>query len=335
MIGTSGAVAKSSAWSLSLAKRMRYVAYGLLLDCSFPIPGMGCSADGDSQLPLLTVLRRDPADVQRAWRGEEDRPPEWHGRLGDGQDLKIERGHDNDLLFSYGERARFRLHPDLSQLDCAPRHEGFDWQRVLISKVIPSIGVMRGYEALHAAAVDSPGGIVAIMAPSGTGKSTLAAELLRRGWPLFADDQLTLGYEGSAVCAFPGTPHMNAADSIDLDPETLGNTLAVLSGEHWLAAKAVTTQTRPIRMLCLLERSQHLALKASVLVANPLLLAPYMLGLSMDEERQRTRFALYADLMESTELIRLTAGLDDRPEDLADLVEQTLVQQQHTLVDAK
>ena len=51
---------------------------------------------------------------------------------------------------------------------------------------------MLGHEALHAAALDSPDGVVAIMAPSGAGKSTLALELLRQGWPLFADDVLTL-----------------------------------------------------------------------------------------------------------------------------------------------
>ena len=65
----------------------------------------------------------------------------------------------------------------MSRLDCAPCDSGLDWQRALISKVIPSISVMLGYEALHAATVESPQGVVAIMAPSGAGKSTLALEL--------------------------------------------------------------------------------------------------------------------------------------------------------------
>ena len=177
--------------------------------------------------------------------------------------------------------------------------------------MLSGISVMRGYEALHAAAVDSPEGVVAIMAPSGVGKSTLAIELLRRGWPLFADDVLILEQTQGAVRAHPGTPHMNLAESLPgaIDPQTLGSTLGVLAGERWLAAHTTTTDPRPVRMLCLLERGPSLSLEAHALPANPLPLAPYMLGLSTDAERQRNRFGLYADLMESAD----ARALDRRP----------------------
>jgi hypothetical protein len=52
-----------------------------------------------------------------------------------------------------------------------------------------------------------------------------------------------------------------------------------------------------------------------------------MLGLSTDTERYRSRFSLYADLMESTTLARLTAGFEHRPEQLADLIEQALMRE--------
>ena len=229
----------------------RYVAFGLDLRASFPLPGM---APGDVQenevddLPSLELELTSPEELKQAWSGS-DAPPQWRGRLGDGLDLAIERGAAGDLLFSYGDRApsdgdraRFRLHPGMRRLDCAPSRPGLDWQRALISKVLPSISVMRGYEALHAAAVDSPEGVVAIMAPSGSGKSTLAIELLRRGWPLFADDVLILEQTEGAVRAHPGTPHMNLAQSLPvaIDPQTLGATLGILAGERWLAAHTTT-----------------------------------------------------------------------------------------------
>ena len=66
-------------------------------------------------------------------------------------------------------------------------------------------------------------------------------------------------------------------------------------------------------MLCLLERGPGLALGAEILPAGPLLLAPYILGLDSDPERQRARFDLYADLMESCTLMRITAGAEDHP----------------------
>jgi hypothetical protein len=308
----------------------RYVAFGLDLRASFPLPGMVC--EEAEELPSLELELTTPQALETDWSGS-DGPPQWRGRLGDGLDLAIEQGIAGDSRFSYGDRApsgedraRFRLHRGMRRLDCAPRMQSLDWQRALIGKVLPTISVMRGYEALHAAAVDSPEGVVAIMAPSGSGKSTLATELLGRGWPLFADDVLTLEQTDDAVRAHPGTPHMNLEKSLpnDIEPQTLGTTLAILAGERWLAADTTTTHSRPMRMLCLLERSRDLPLEIHTLTSNPLPLAPYMLGLSSDPERHRSRFRLYADLTESATLVRLTASLEHRPEELADLLEQAL-----------
>ena len=108
-------------------------------------------------------------------------PPEWRGRQGDGRELMIERGL---AATCSSATAMWPAFVSTRSFDISPARlasPGLDWQRVLIGKVIPSISVMRGYEALHAAAVDSPDGVVAIMAPSGSGKSTLALELVRRG----------------------------------------------------------------------------------------------------------------------------------------------------------
>jgi len=299
-------------------------AYGMRLDSSFPIAGMASSGSADPGLPILTLGLAWPDELAARWRpagGQE----QWRGRLGDGMDLVIQTAGE-DVLFSYGDRADFLLHERMARLDCAPRGEGLDWQRTLISKVIPAISVMRGYEALHAAAVESRQGVVAIMAPTGAGKSTLAAELMSRGWPLFADDVLVLADEDGAVIAHPGSAHMNVAERLPepLEPEMLGESIAVLAGELWMSARNVSSAPRPVRALCLLERSGGLDLAAEVLPSGPLLLAPYMLGLSTAPERQRSRFDLYADLMESCTLVRLTAAPEHRPSELADLIERVL-----------
>jgi hypothetical protein len=323
-----------------------YAAHGLRLASSFPLPGMRAATPAPCRLPslrlpprslpprslpTLTLALSDPSELERLWSGAHG-APEWRGRQGDGRDLVIQRGSAGDLLFSYGELARFRLDPHMRRLHCAPSQPGLDWQRVLIGKVIPSISVMRGYEALHAAAVDAPDGVLAIMAPSGAGKSTLALELLRRGWALFADDALTLSHTDRHVLAHPGTPHMNIAQSADR--HALGSTLGVLAGELWTTARVSTTRPRPVRMLCLLERRAELALEIHALPANPLPLAPYMLGLSGQPQRRRDRFRLYADLIASATLVRLTAGLQHRPSQLADLLERELARRPEILAGA-
>jgi hypothetical protein len=320
-----------------LAMNTFYLAYGLRLCSTFPLPGMRAVADAGAELPALAIAARDPDALAGGWNGA-GAQLEWSGRQGDGRELTIELGAGGERLFSYGELARFLLDAPMRRLACAPLAPGLDWQRVLLGKVIPAIAVMRGYEALHAAAVDSPAGVVAIMAPSGAGKSTLALELLRRGWPLFADDVLTLSGDGATVSAHPGTPHMNlAAEPPDgIEPRELGETLATLAGERWLAAARTSAagRARPVRMLCLLERGPRLELALEALPANPLALAPYTLGLSSDPQRLRSRFDLYADLLGSAALVRLGAGADDRPAALADLIEQALVDQPQPLTGA-
>jgi hypothetical protein len=304
--------------------RTRYVAFGLALDSSFRLPGM--NPREMRELPSLALELTTPAELESAWTGS-DGSRLWQGRLGDGRRLTIEQGASDEILFTYADHARFRLDAGGLRLDCAPSRGGLDWQRVLVGKVIPSISVMRGYEALHAGVVDSPDGVVAIAGPSGSGKSTLASELVRRGWPLFADDELTLEKDADVVRAHPGTPHMTLASDV---PEggrrELGDVLGVLGGERWLMVSSTTHKTRPVRMICLLERRPGLSLGAVTLPANPLLLAPYMLGLSTSAKRERSRFCLYSDLVEGARLIRLTGDLQSRPCQLADMVERALAE---------
>src|SRR5207245_620438 len=114
---------------------------------------------------------------------------------------------------------------DGGRLGCAPRDVTMlDWQRVLLSRVLPNVSLARGREALHASAVETPLGILAVAAPSGTGKSTLAGELMNRGWPLFADDVLVLSRGSGGVEAHPASPHMNVGDGAvgSVAPHRLG-----------------------------------------------------------------------------------------------------------------
>jgi hypothetical protein len=301
-----------------------YTALGLALRSQLPLPGM-TPAMGEG-LPGLDLELRTPAELDEAWSGGGAAGP-WRGRLGDGEELTIEWGRERDLLLSYGERARFLLDPSGESLLCAPREPAaLDWQRVLLSRVLPNVSVARGREALHASAVDTPLGVVAIAAPSGTGKSTLASELIRRGWPLFADDVLTLGRGGEEVEAYPSAPHMNVdPDDIDfIAPPARRETLGILSGERWVAVEEATRGPRPVAAIFLFERSPLLPLGAEPLHVSPLTLVPFMLGLPDERGREAPRFALYSDLVESARMLRLTADLADSPADIADTVERAL-----------
>lgn len=298
-----------------------HVAYGLSLRSSFPLPGMAAEKlEGPASLDLELEA---PAELEAAWSGPVGSSP-WRGQLGDGQVLTIEWGVGGDLRFGYGDRACFRLDPSGERLGCAPRDvTRLDWQRVLVNRVLPNVSIAHGNEALHACAVETGLGVVAVAAPSGTGKSTIASELMRRGWPLFADDVLILSRAGGAVEAQAATPHMNvSADAGDCGD--LGETLADLAGESWLAAHAASSGGRELAAVAILERGAGFALEAKPLRRTPLALVPYMLGLPDHGGREASRFSLYADLAESAHLIGLTGGPEDSPAALADALEAAL-----------
>lgn len=297
-----------------------YTAFGLGLRSSFPLPYL---AAGEAALPALELDLVSGEELERHWSGAAG-PSAWRGRLRDGAELSIAWGRDGDLLFGYGEEARYLLEPAGERMLCvAARIESLGWQRVLLSRVLPVVAIARGYEALHAAAVETPAGVVAIVGASGAGKSTLAAELLRRGHRLFSDDVLVIGSGGERVLAHPGGSHLSLDPGCehDLGVEVLGE----LGGKLWavMAEAATATAPAPVVAVALLERSGG-DVRAEEIPASPLALAPFMLGLPDDDARDAARFGLYADLVEGCKLLRLGGSAEAPAADFAAALERAL-----------
>jgi hypothetical protein len=298
-----------------------YVAYGLQLQVAFPLIGM--TANEQRGLPAIELDLLDGDRLELAWSGPDGRPL-WSGRVGGAHEFSIQSGHGGETMLSYADRARFLLSADGTSLSCTAACPELEWQRILLGKVLPSVSVMLGYEALHASAVDSPHGVVAIAAPSGMGKTTLALELIARGWPLFSDDVLILAADAAGIRASPGTPHVNVADREPPVQQGILATLGVLAGERWAVTSAVAQVRRPVSTVCLFERAPGLALEVEEMQPNLLPLSPYVLGLRPDTLGRSRRFALYADMVRSTRLLRLTAGMEDSPAELADALQAAL-----------
>jgi hypothetical protein len=302
-----------------------YSAFGLALQSSFSLPGMTTCVCGAA--PRIELALETRAELEGAWSGSRSAQP-WRGQLGDGHELTIEWGTGGDLRFGYSGGAQFLLDAGRARLGCAAENRDLlDWQRLLLSRILPNVSLSLGREGLHAAAVETPNGVVAIAAPSGTGKSTLAVELMRRGAKLFADDFLVLDRARGSVCAHPGGPHLNIDDdaAVDFQRRDMGTVLGSFSGEQWVQVRRASSRARPVAAIVLLQRAPELSLAAEVLAPSPLTLAGYMLGLPDDEPgREAKRFALYSDLAEATTIVRLSAGAADRPADLADALEQAL-----------
>jgi hypothetical protein len=291
-------------------------AFGLNFCGPLSLPGL---PDARSGLPELELRAVGAEELEGAWSGPAG-PGSWRGTLRDGAELTIRWGRGGDLLFGYGTDARYLLDPAAGCLLCAPvEPKSPAWQRVLLSRVLPVVAIARGYEALHAAAVRTPAGVVAVVGASGAGKSTLVAELLRRGQRLVGDDVLVVGRGADGVVAFPGGPHLSLEPGAEanLDVEVLGE----LGGKLWTVAGEAASEPAPVAAVVLLERDEGVV-AAEELPPSPLTLAPFMLGLPDEEGRDGDRFSLYADLVEAGRLLRLR-GNGSAPE-LADALERAV-----------
>lgn len=288
--------------------------------------------------PSLQIRITSAQAIADSWSGLET--TDWASII-DGAPFMVERGAAGDHRFVHGAPpgpdglpssrtlAIHHLSSDASVLQCAPTNPADpSWWRLVLDSVLFTIALLRGYEALHAGAVATSDGAIAITAATGGGKSTLLAALLGRGLTLVADDVLVLvprdtGPPEPAI-SHPGPPLMTvpAASMALLGTAKPPDTIATIDEERWLAVPAYP-QPLPLKALVVLERlpeSQWPALQPSLTrIENPLVaLLSALMGFPPTPERQRARFELASAVAGTAGIWRLTARLDTPPTALAD-----------------
>lgn len=154
--------------------------------------------------------------------------PDLPGAPGSGEmGFHIEPG--GDCLLQVADVARFWVRGGAEVVIRPVREATAPEVRVfLLGSVLGFLCHQRGVLPLHASCVRIGGRAVAICAPSGTGKSTLAAALVARGHGMMADDVLVIRPETTDV--HPTFPRLKlapaAAERLGFDP---GAALAVPS----------------------------------------------------------------------------------------------------------
>src|ERR1700752_257607 len=128
----------------------------------------------------------------------------------------LEIWRDGDAVVAYGYRthegfwlelvgvATYGFRPDNREV-VAFLDDGVPESRVVDGferAALPLILHVKGQEVLHASGVLMPAGVVAFCAVAGTGKSTLAYALSRRGYPLWGDDAVPFVVAEEGITTF-------------------------------------------------------------------------------------------------------------------------------------
>lgn len=285
---------------------MECQAYGTTLQTNADWPHIESTSTGDEHLSIhVERVRVLPECEPRLNSGR------LQGRtvdvLGTAPDIFMRI--DDLLLVSFDHRRR-RLH-------CFATMEAGDGtiEYWLLRQIVPIARLLWGEaEILHAGAVKLDGEAAAFLAPSGTGKSTLVAQFVRRGCKLITDDHLILqrhhGRFGEPTLVFPSIPYYRDYRAV----ETLGQyTDCYDTAPCRLRVIYVLTPAdplQPVRVTCLPNSQAALELlhQAPYSVLN--LKIPSMLPLA----KRRFEFVSKLPLNVSVRRLDVPRSLDRLPE---------------------
>jgi hypothetical protein len=300
----------------------------------FSLSAFGLEVTADFRLPATTAFSGAAESAGRlALRrvgGEELPAPDeglWSLRnlqAYDGKPYAMLEGPDGAVLFQYGRDVAFHLRPDRSELRCAfSTLDDPGWQRVLLDTVLCGISLMRGFELLHCSAIASAVGPVCFTAGVGGGKSSLAAEYLRRDARLFSDDVVALERGQDRIVAHPGPSLMNLPRTIDPALVRAQAVLAEFGDERWVELPRPALSPGSVAAIIILDRSAGAKRACRPTAATSLDLLARSITLPHIGQARR-RFELFAALAEKTPVLHLTADPEASPAELADLVDGAL-----------
>lgn len=193
---------------------MRYfVAFGLRLACNVPVAG-----------PIPTPASDVDVEVclQRLGERQREFPAEWmlHYRCPDltssgTPHLEVFRDGQS-FHFFYSDGTRFQISAAGDQVrgwwtdetsleDCAA---------YLLGPIMGFVLRLHGVLPLHASAIAAEGNAIAMVAPRGTGKSTLAAAFAELGYPILGDDVIALRPSAAAITASPAFPGVRLCSDV-------------------------------------------------------------------------------------------------------------------------
>ena len=226
-----------------MAERFRYRAYELLIESEVEIPEMVATADGGAPDVRITLggvpdAIEAPDETRVTWAA---RPDEWlHEIDGVARYFVTDGGSDVRIEPNGGDPA--------------------DLRAFLLASTLGAILHQKKLFVLHAGAVATPSGAVAVCGPSGTGKSTTLAELERRGHPVLSDDKTVVRFDADAPEVLSGFPTLRLwHDAVDRIGEDAGALPALRDGiaKYLYRASSFQRERATLKLLVVLHQRRE------------------------------------------------------------------------------
>lgn len=303
--------------------RHRYVAFGLELSADFELPGL--TARQVTSRAAVTLRLTEPEVVRGAWSGPAGGLV-WRSASSAGRSVTGEPGVAGDFLLSSEGEAVFHLSAGRDRLLCAPLlANGAGWLRFLLDTTLVSTALLRGCTAVHASAVAGPAGAVVFLGPAGAGKTTIAAELVRRGYSLVSDDVVVIEGAGEDAVVSPGPALMNLPASSFWSAGSLGRVLGSFDEELWTEIDSRVDSPVPLAALVLIDRDADGPSSCRPTDASALDLLPHARGFNFERRSEVEAFERMSELAASTPVYRLAADASRVGVELADAAESSLL----------
>ena len=194
-----------------------HAAFGLALqvDPEIPTPDIGLSRSPKLARPPSRV-RVAPDELWQRWGDLAAAPVRTRElRAGGALIRTVDFAEAAGYLLWARNEGRVLISPDGLELLCEPDPVNEDWASVVCSQALPLAATLRGFEVFHACGVVLDGRALLIAGPSGSGKSSLAAALVRAGLPLLSDDVVALRLHDGMLTAYPGSTAVQLREEED------------------------------------------------------------------------------------------------------------------------
>lgn len=303
--------------------RRRGRVFGLEVEADFNLPML--PASGRRSRARRTVLELvDSKTLRSRWPAREAERSNEALRANGDLDFAVDRHPEAGYLLTAHRLGRFVVAADGTRVQCAPgRVASWRWARFMLAQVLPMAATARGLEVFHASAVSLANRAVAVVGPTGTGKTSLAARLVTRGAGFLTDDVLAVEGRGDSLIAHPGPPVANMRDA---STRGLGRALAEADDRVYLSVDTPDQTTVTAVPLGAMYFPEVGGSGIDVEVMRPLdprLLLVNSFNWTIETRaRLSNQLDICARIAASVPLLRLSMAADVGPEQVAAVVEE-------------